>query len=411
MASASWESCLLKNKQGAYLPCTSNVTAILTHTKEWRDVLTYDAFAGEIVTRKVPPWCEDTVPEKPAPGDWTHEDTIRTCVWVTREWNCPVNATTVAEAVQIVARLSTIHPVRDRLNETKWDRKARLDTHLIRCAEAPDTLYVRAVTKNFFLGAVARVMQPGEKVDTMLILEGNQGIGKSTWFRLIAGEEWFLETSIDIGSKDGYQALRRKWIIELGELDSLNRGEVSRVKQFLTAVKDTYRPSYGKSMIDFPRQCVFGGSVNPDGGGYLKDGTGARRFWPVPVGKIDLKAVREERAQLWAEAMFRYRQCEKWHLRDPRLLKAAADEAEQRRQTDPWEEHFAHWLQEHARVVKGVTTTEMMSRALDMPKDRQGRGEQMRAAQALRAIGWDDIRQNHDGQRRYHPNKSWKQPK
>lgn len=399
----TWERGLIRDRNGNYKACTSNVAAILTHRNEWRNVIALDAFAGVIVKRKAPSWDSDTCPEIDEPGDWTHEDTLRTSVWITREYNVAVPSFFVDEAVQIVAARYVTHPIRDWFQELKWDRKARIDDHLIRLAGAEDTAYTRAVTKNFFLGAVARIMRPGEKVDTMLILEGEQGIGKSTWFRTIASEGWFLETTFDIGSKDGYQALRRKWIVEMGELDALNRTELSKFKQFITAVKDSYRPPYGRNVVDFMRQCVFGGSFNPNGGGYLKDVTGARRFNPVIVKTIDLRAVRAEREQLWAEAVFRFRQGEKWHMRDPRMLKAAAEEAEARRQTDPWEHHIRLWLEDHKREKNGVTTEEILTKALEMPKDRQGRGEQMRAAMALRAIGWDVVRQDQKGARRYFP--------
>ncbi len=406
MAKADWRTQLVKNKQGAYLPCTSNIALILTHQEEWKHILAYDDFAGDIVTRKVPPWCEDTMPENAKPGDWTLGDTVRTIIYLSREWNIHPTATCVNEAVHAVSATNVFHPVRDWLAGLRWDRKSRLDSVFIRLAGAEDNLYTRAATKNFFIGAVARIIKPGEKVDTMLILEGDQGIGKSTLLRILAGEEWFLETSIDIGSKDGYQALRRKWIVEMGELDSLHRGDISRIKQFLTARKDSYRPSYGTKTIDFPRQSVSAGTVNPDGGGYLKDNTGARRFNPIPLQRIDLKAVRGERDQLWAEAVFRYRQCERWYFHDARTLKAAADETEQRRQTDPWETHFRKWLWAKDEKVwtNGVTTERVLTAAIAMPKDRQGRGEQMRAGQALRAIGWDRTVRGNDDLRRYHPN-------
>lgn len=415
MATAGWETRLVRNKQGLFLPCLNNITLILAHADEWRNVIAYDAFAGTIIKRKPPPWAQDIAPDgTQAPrlakdshskGDWLHEDTLRTAVQLAQDWTIYAPPSMVADAVRIVADRYVVHPVRDYLNEHKWDRKPRIDTLLIRCAGAEDTLYTRAVTANFFIGAVARIWQPGAKVDTMLILEGEQGIGKSTFFRILAGDKWFLETSIDIGTKDGYQALRSKWIGEMGELDALNRSEVSRIKQFLSATKDTYRPPYGATMIDFLRQCVFGGSVNLDGAGYLKDVTGARRFNPLRVGKIDLKIVREERHQLWAEATFRYRKGEAWHIKDPRILKAAAAEAEERRQADPWETYTRKWLATHQRDVKGVTTEEILTRAIGMTEDRQGRAEQSRAGQVLRAIGWSTVKRGTDNVRRYFPKK------
>jgi putative DNA primase/helicase len=404
MAKASWDSCLLKNKQGAYLPCLRNAVAILTHRKEWHNVLAFDAFAGVVVKKKSPPWTEDVAPERDSLADWSREDSMRTACWIADEYNCPVPTHIVDEAVQVVAARWEVHPVRDYLNALAWDRKARIDDFLVRVAGAPDTPYIRAVTKNFFLSAVARTMKPGEQVDTVLILEGAQGLGKSTMLRLLASDAWFLDTTFNIGSKDGYQVLRNKWIVEFSELDSLNHAELSRAKAFISSVKDTYRQSYGRTATDFLRQCVFAGTVNPNGAGYLNDPTGARRFWPVTLTEhVDFKTVRAERNQLWAEALCRYRKCEPWHLRDPKLLKAAAEEAEERRERHPWEFHFRNWLQEHDRTRRGVSIEELLTKAVDMKRDMQDRGAQTKAGKALRAIGWTAVARGADDVRRYLP--------
>lgn len=405
MAQASWDTYLLKNKQGAYLPCLANAAAILTHRPEWHNVIAFDAFAGVIVKKGEPPWPEDLAPDDKisASNDWTQSDSARAAVWLSTEYNCSFYSSVVDEAVQLVAERWMIHPVRDYLNATKWDKKSRLDDLLIRVAGAPDTLYTRAVTKNFFIGGVARMMRPGEQVDTVLILEGPQGAGKSTFFRIFASDDWFFDTVFNIGGKDGYQALRRKWIVEFSELDALSSADLSRVKAFISSVKDSYRPSYGRTTIDFPRQCVFGGTVNPNGAGYLNDPTGARRFCPVTVGKIDLKTSREERDQIWAEAFARYRANEKWHMRDEKLLVVAAAEAEERREGDPWETHFREYLHMNRGLYRksGVTITDLLTNAVDMLKDRQNRAAQIQAGKALRAIGWTKIIRGSDDVRRY----------
>jgi putative DNA primase/helicase len=406
MKKAGWESCLLKNKQGAYLPNLSNTAAILTHREEWHNVIAFDAFAGVVVKKKQPPWCEDTSPEDDTLGEWTSDDSSRAAVWITREYNCSVYTSVVEEAVRMVAARWEIHPVRDYLNGLTWDKKPRIDDFLVRLAGAQDNRYVRAITKSFLLGAVARIMRPGAKVDTVLILEGAQGVGKSTLLNILASDDWFLDTSFNIGGKDGYQALRRKWIIEFSELDAFSRTDLSRAKAFVSSVKDSYRPPYGRSTLDFPRQCVFAGTINPSSGnGYLSDETGARRFWPVHVGKVDLKAVRAERDQLWAEAFLRYRNNESWYLRDPKLLEAAALEVEERRESDPWEVHFREFIDLNRAIHKrgGVTIPELLTNAVDMPKDRQDRAAQIKAGKALRAIGWTDVQRGTDDVRRYFP--------
>lgn len=400
---APWDTFLIKNKRGEYLPCLRNAVLILTHRKEWHNVIGYDSFAGVVVKKKTPPWDKELAPETEALGEWQREDATRAACWLADEYNCDFKSTVVDEAVQVVARRWEIHPVRDYLNGLKWDRRSRVDRFLVHVAGAPDTPYVRAVTKNFFIGAVARIMRPGVQVDTVLILEGPQGIGKSTLLRTLASDEWFMDTVFNLGSKDGYQALRKKWIVEFSELDSLNRAELSRVKAFITSVKDTYRQSYGRAATDFLRQCVFAGTVNPDSG-YLNDPTGARRFWPVTLTTpIDARKVRAERDQIWAEAFVRYRDNEPWHLRDTRLLKAASKETDKRRVADPWEVDIRNWLKKNNRKKRGVTTEELLAKAVTMLTDRRTRKDQMRVASILRSMGWTVIKRGTDGSRRYLP--------
>lgn len=406
---ASWDTSLIKNRRGDYVPCLNNAILILTHHNDWYNVIAYDDFAGVVVKTKKPPWSKDMAPQDDETGDWTQNDSRRAAAWLTQEYNCTFTSGIVEEAVQVVADRWHIHPIRDYLNGLEWDKKPRIEKFLINVANAPDSAYVRSVTRNFFIAGAARTFRPGCKVDTMLILEGAQNIGKSTLFRILFGDQWFLDTLFTPGTKDAYQALRRRWGIEWSELDALSRVELSRVKAFVSSTTDSYRPSYGKSTVDFPRQCVFVGTVNPSGG-YLNDPTGARRFWPVSVGRVDLKRVAEERDQLWAEAVFRYRRNEPWHLRDPKLIRAAAEEAENRREREPWEKHFRDWLEEHKRTQKGVTTEELLTKAVAMRKDLQDRAAQTKAGKVLRSIGWTVVKRGADDTRRYFPAETAEKP-
>ena len=217
---------------------------------------------------------------------------------------------------------------------------------------AEDTPLNRAFGSRWMISAVARIMQPGAKVDHMLILEGPQGAKKSSALKVLAGAEWFTDELAEIGSKDAAQQMRGIWIIEIAELDAIGRAEVSRIKAFLTRTTDRYRPPYERYVVEVPRQCVFAGSVNPDT--YLRDETGNRRFWPVRCGRIDLDALRRDRDQLWAEAVARYREGAIWWLDEPELIAEVKAEQDQRYHADAWDSRIDRWLVfERRRVNHG----------------------------------------------------------
>jgi predicted P-loop ATPase len=197
------------------------------------------------------------------------------------------------------------------------------------------------------IAAVARAMKPGCKVDTMLILEGPQGLRKSSLIAaLVPDEAWFADDlGADIGDKDAQQGMRGKWIVEFAEMANMARSQVRKVKQFLSSRVDRYRPSYGHRTQDFPRQVIFIGTINPEGGGYLADRTGGRRFWPVVCQRIDLARMQTERDQLWAEAVARYRQEEPWWLDS--TTEALAKEEQAARQFDnPWADRVSRFIED-----------------------------------------------------------------
>ena len=200
-----------------------------------------------------------------------------------------------------------------------------------------DTDYSRAVGSRWLISAVARIFQPGAKADCCLILEGLQGIRKSTALRTIAGE-YFTDELADLGSKDAAMQTRGVWIIELSELDNLSHAEVARIKAFMSRATDRFRPPYGMRLVESARQCVFAGTVNH--GTYLRDETGGRRFWPVVCGRIDVEGLGEVRDQLWAEAKARYQSGCPWWLDTPDLVQLASDQQEARYEGDPWEEDW-----------------------------------------------------------------------
>jgi len=374
-------------------PVTANVVTVLTHDPRWDGVLAYDEFAETIVTRKPPPWRpQDGSPDTKI-GDWTDLDTTRVQCWLSDHFAIDVGAEAVLAGVNVVANRARVHPVREWLDSLRWDAKKRLPTWLIDVFGAADTPYVRAVGQAWAVSAVARVYNPGCKVDTVLVLEGKPGIFKSSVLRAISGDEWFLEMSItDVSNKDAMQILRRKWLAEFPEIDGLSRTEQAAVKSYFSRQVDTYRASYGKGSRDFPRQTVFAATTNKEQ--YLTDETGGtgRRMWPVRCTQGNVPLARALREQFWAEAVARYQSGEEWYLSDPALRDAEREEQDARFRSDPWEQSVAEWLAKPvdigtSRAKAGVTTADVLA-GLNIDLGRRTHADAGRVGAILRRLGW-----------------------
>jgi predicted P-loop ATPase len=276
------------------------------------------------------------------------------------------------------------HPVKEYLEGLEWDQQARLETFLIAQAGVDDSGLNRAITSRWMIQAIARIYQPGCQADATLILEGDQGIGKSSLLRILFGQ-WHTETLPDLGSKDAMLQLRGVWCVELAELATLGKADQNRIKAFLTTNRDQYRPPYGRMTEWVPRSNVFAGTVNPGGGGYLKDATGARRFWPIEIrSPIDRDAIMEMRDQLWAEALYQYRAGQPWHLADATLITDVAEAQAKRFEGDPWEERITDFILNRS----SVTVIELLGKVLNIEAGRWTQGDQNRVAKILTHHGW-----------------------
>ncbi len=381
----SWVEQLQRTKKG-YEPSASNLDLILSHDHRWSGVLAWDEFDQKITKLQIPPFDgADT-------GEWTDADDTRTAIWMDRCYHIRVSSNLVAETVRVVAERHKYHPVRDYLNSLTWDGLIRLKTWLIKYLGADDGPFIRSIGQCFMIGAVSRIFSPGCKFDNVMILEGDQGIGKSTALAVLANP-WFSDTPFDLGSKDAFLAMRGKWIIEIGELDTFSRAENSRAKQFFASRVDTYRAPYGRHTSDIPRQCVFVGTANPDQ--YLKDETGNRRYWPVLSHKVNLDRLRRDRDQLWAEAVSLLQSGEPAWL-DHRLDYVQAEQ-EARFMRDSWEDVIQTWL-----IGKlEITISEVMTGALEIPVGKHTRTDQMRVAAVVKRLGWRRIKANRPDGTRY----------
>lgn len=205
------------------------------------------------------------------------------------------------------------HPIRDFLNKVrgKWDGISRIDTLLIDFFDAEDNELNRYQTRLALIGAVKRAFQSGCKFDYVLTLKGDQGLGKSSFFeRLAFNKEWFTDSLDEIRGKDAKEQIQGKWIIELGEMAAVGKGDQKRIKQFITSTADEFRQSYGRRTNHFPRQCIFVATTNDDHP--LKDDTGGRRWWIVEVKSRWFEKNKPlEVEQIWAEAVKIYDQMER----------------------------------------------------------------------------------------------------
>lgn len=225
------------------------------------------------------------------------------------------------------------NPVTDYLNGLKWDGVKRLERLFVDYLGAADTVYTKEITRKAFTAAVARALSPGIKFDTMIILTGAQGIGKSSLLKKM-GKAWFSDSIKTFEGKEASELVQGVWIVEIGELEAFNRSEVGRIKQFLSQQEDIYRPAYGRHVEWHPRRCVFFGTSNNNE--YLRDSTGGRRFWPLDVGIVNpvksvFKDLDGEVDQLWAEAVVYYRLGESLYLTGE-AAKAAEAEQEYHRE-------------------------------------------------------------------------------
>jgi predicted P-loop ATPase len=274
------------------------------------------------------------------------------------------------------------HPVRKWLDLLEWDRTERLPRLFSAYFGSEDTPYAAEISRMFLISMVARIFRPGCKADHLPVLEGKQGTMKSTACKILGGM-WFSDALPDINAgKDASQHLRGKWLIEVAEMHAMNKAEATALKSFISRDTERYRPSYGRAEVTEPRQCMFIGTTNQTA--YLRDPTGGRRFWPVMTGRIDIEGLRNDRDQLFAEAVARFNQGETWWPDRDFEAQHIAPEQDARYDADAWEDAIRTFLAHRSRV----TVTDVAREALHFETNRIGTAEQRRIASVLENMGW-----------------------
>lgn len=246
------------------------------------------------------------------------------------------------EAALIAAKRYSFHPLREKLSGLLWDGEARVDSWLTQYCGAVPSKYAQIVGRKWLLGCVHRAFNPGCKMDYMLVLEGPQGPGKSKMCAELA-MGFGGTVNMDAKAADIVQGMQGLWIIEMAEMAAYSKAAVADMKRFITEQKDRVRMAYARNTEDYPRQCAFIGTINPDECGYLKDNQN-RRYWPVTVGQMDIERMRAEVEQLWAEVVVLFNQGEACYIEDRDLEAEVQGEIDKRKIQDSWSEAVIRFL-------------------------------------------------------------------
>lgn len=310
------------------------VNYFLDKTSRLYNLVKFNEFTNKIMFNKPAPW------HNRLKGLWADDDTIQCKYHLAKYEHYDALRDKIEEAIVTVARYNTYNPCTDWFDSLKgkWDGVPRIDTWLSRYGGAEDTELNRAMGRKTLIGALARAFNPGCKFDYVLVLEGPQGIGKSTAIRALAGAHFY--TAIDLAAdKDTVDAIQGALIVELDEMSCLERVLAQKLKGFISRTEDNVRLAYRRHSEVFPRRCIFIGTINPERGrGYLKDRTGNRRFWTVACNKFDIQAIHQDREQLWAEAYHIYNKGnEKLWLDTDELETTHKNLVMDRLDADPWE--------------------------------------------------------------------------
>lgn len=325
-----WLTKLNYDKKGNIENTIDNALLILENDPRVKGKLVYNEFANQAIVQGKVPWTEQLT------HDWSDMDDSGVRYFLENNYQI-TTAYKIEDAKNLAFDRNKIHPVRDYLNSLKWDGVSRLEMLFVDFLGAENSLYTREVAKIHFMGAVARILSPGVKFDTMVTLSGPQGMGKSTFiYKLSKG--WYSDSLDTMRGKEAAELIQGVWHVELGELNATKKSDIDSTKAFLSRQYDIYRVAYARNTTRFPRQCVFWGTTND--GQFLRDPTGDRRTYPIDcMVKTPSKSIFEDLTddvvdQLWAEAVELYNSGEKIYLTGD-AAKMALEKQEEHKEDKP----------------------------------------------------------------------------
>lgn len=386
---APWEESLRWNTSGTALRNdTGNLAILLENLQEWQTVFKYDEARDKLYWADTPPPVMGLrSPEKDAAiGDY---DYIYISQWFALQprFQVAFKKDQIQDAVLARGWSNRHNSLLAHLDGLQWDGVYRAERWLHEYLGVEDTPYSRFVGRAWLISAMARAYRPGCKADHVLVLEGRQGVGKTSTFEIIGGE-WHLPDVPRVDNKDARGILNTAWIAEFSELAALKGVEQQKVKSFITERVDKYRPPYGRNFLTKPRRCVFAGSTNECE--WIQDSTGGRRFWPVRVTRVAFLELQRDRDALLAEARDLYRSGEIWHPGyEGEIEHLIREQQAVRIETDPWERLIAQWIEKrkaidsdyHPTIADGLV-------ACGVQIDRWTQSDSRRVGKCLRSLGW-----------------------
>lgn len=316
-----WREQLDVDKFNKYEASERNFSLILRNDPRLKGTLVFNEFASKKIITRPLPGCDDAqkYPRRMCDADYS---AIRSYIGHVYGISSKLK---LDDEIALELQRNRCDPVKEWFDSLEWDGTARIDRLLIDCFNTTDNAYTREVSRKWLVAAVARVMEPGCKYDTIISLVGEEGTRKSSFFRKL-GRDWFSDSFTTVEGNKAYEQVLGRLVIEIAELSAFDKAESAMIKHFVTKQSDTYRPAYGHEDVEFARRCVFAATSNNNT--FLRAGEGNRRFWPVDVrlpkstgGKLDPMSKEFDALipQIWAEAVAM------WRLGEPLILSPEAE--------------------------------------------------------------------------------------
>ena len=391
-----WQAQLITDSKGNPQKASlKNAILFLRYQENYKGVFRYNEFDHKITLCQCPPWESDSRFKVHALNDVD----ISECAAYLENYGLSPDRTRVHNAIQVVADRTRVHPVRAYFDKLEWDGTLRLEKWLSYYlgAEQEPFEYLAFIGKKWLTAAVKRIYEPGCKFDHILVIEGAQGKGKSTALRELAtfGDDMQVQYFTDgvniaaIQDKDTVDKLQGSLIVELAELAGFSKRDDEEIKRWVTLQSDKVRLPFDRTSTVFDRQFVLAATTNSYD--YLKDPSGNRRYWPFVAGSIDIQSIQQDRKQLWAEAVYWYKQG-LYIGPTEEEQKLAAVQQEKRRLSDTWEEDVQNAIDSFGFNYKdGGFNTKQIMREMGLALKDQDQRNQRRISGILQGLGYISV--------------------